>query len=416
MSSGFILAEYLIETPGAPEAAAAAIAGEQSAGTFTKVPLEDDQLWARAGAIVRSVETIGTRDRPTLRTRSVVTSSSGTRFTRAKVTLEFPADNVGTDLAQLITTVAGNLFELDTLTGIRLERLSLPATLTAALPGGRFAVGGTRDLLEVRGRPLIGTIIKPSIGLRANDIADLVFELAIAGLDFIKDDELQGNPTHAPFEARVRAVCQALDRASQVTGRRCMYAFNLSGDLEQMLHRHELVVSAGGLCVMVNIHAVGFSATRSLCHHSEVPVHAHRAGFGAVNRHPLLGISSEAMQTLVARSGADHYHTSGLANKFWEDDDSVVDSIHTCLKQGLMPVLSSGQHPGVVHETFRRVGSIDLIHLAGGGILAHPDGSHAGVEAMQAAWEAAIAGEPLERARGRNHALHRSIERFGVYA
>jgi ribulose-bisphosphate carboxylase large chain len=49
------------------------------------------------------------------------------------------------------------------------------------------------------------------------------------------------------------------------------------------------------------------------------------------------------------------------------------------------------QAPG----TFAGLGSTDLVHAAGGGIMAHPDGPAAGVAALREAWEAATSGIDL---------------------
>jgi ribulose-bisphosphate carboxylase large chain len=50
MKNDSILATYLIETRGAVEQAAEALAGEQSSGTFVEVPGETDSLRERFGA------------------------------------------------------------------------------------------------------------------------------------------------------------------------------------------------------------------------------------------------------------------------------------------------------------------------------------------------------------------------------
>jgi len=60
-----------------------------------------------------------------------------------------------------------------------------------------------------------------------------------------------------------------------------------------------------------------------------------------------------------------------------------------------MPVFSSGQSAVQPPETYRLLGSIDLIYAAGGGIMAHPGGVSAGVGALREAWDAAIAGVSL---------------------
>ena len=61
-----------------------------------------------------------------------------------------------------------------------------------------------------------------------------------------------------------------------------------------------------------------------------------------------------------------------------------------------MPVFSSGQTGLQAPGTYAALGNADLIHAAGGGIFGHPGGLAAGVTAFRQAWDAAMAGTPLE--------------------
>lgn len=177
-----------------------------------------------------------------------------------------------------------------------------------------------------------------------------------------------------------------------------MFAFNLTGDIDQMRARHDTVLAHGGTCVMVSMHSVGLTGFLALARHSELPLHAHRNGWGALARHPALGFSYVAWSKLWRLAGADHLHVNGLANKFCEPDDSVVASARSLLEPLLptradiaVPVFSSGQTPAQVPATYAAMGSPDLIHAAGGGILGHPGGPAAGVQAMRDAWADALA-------------------------
>ncbi len=77
-----------------------------------------------------------------------------------------------------------------------------------------------------------------------------------------------------------------------------------------------------------------------------------------------------------------------------------------------MPVFSSGQTNRQIHETHTRLGGVDLIHCAGGGIAGHPDGIAAGVEAFRVAWAAAEAGEALEDVASKSIPLAHAMEVF----
>ena len=218
--------------------------------------------------------------------------------------------------------------------------------------------------------------------------------MAEAGLDFVKDDELQADGPSCPFEARARAVMDVVNRHAERTGKRVMFAFNLTGEVDEMRRRHDLVRDLGGTCVMVSMIPAGLTGVLALARHSELPLHAHRNGWGALSRHPVLGWSYVAFSKLWRVAGADHLHVNGLANKFCEDDESVAASARSCLTPLMeghpmlaMPVFSSGQTPAQAAPTLAALGSADLIHAAGGGILGHPQGPRAGVEAMRAAWE-----------------------------
>lgn len=418
MKQDRVIATYLIETPFSPEKAAEVMAGEQSTGTFIAVPGETPELKANHGAEVVSVEELETVHLPSLPGARLPKDTGSPRYYRAKVTLSFPIHNFGVSLPNLLTAIAGNLYELSEFSGLRLLDIELPDAFRDKYQGPRFGIEGTRELAQVYGRPLIGTIIKPSIGLKPDEYRPLVRQLAEAGLDFIKDDELCANPSFAPFDQRVKAVMEEINRVADQTGKKVMYAFNITGDIDEMRRNHDLVVEAGGTCVMASINSIGLPGITHLRNYAELPIHGHRNQWGAMTRSPLLGMSFTVYQKLCRLAGVDHLHTNGLDSKFAESNESVTQSIRDCLTPMLngypvMPVLSSAQWAGSAIPTYEAVRSVDVIHLAGGGILAHPDGIAAGVRSMQLGWEAATEGIALSDYAKRHPELQSAIRTFG---
>jgi ribulose-bisphosphate carboxylase large chain len=157
--------------------------------------------------------------------------------------------------------------------------------------------------------------------------------------------------------------------------------------------------------MMVSLNWCGFSAIETLRKSTDLALHGHRNGFGAMSRHPLLGIGFGAYQALWRLAGVDHMHVHGLQGKFAQDDEEVIASARACyapLAQGaddaVMPAFSSGQWAGTVPATWAAIGRDDLLFMAGGGILAHPGGAAAGVASLRQAWSAVRAGQTLEDA------------------
>jgi ribulose-bisphosphate carboxylase large chain len=416
-----IRARYWIETALPLEKAAEMMAGEQSTGTFTRVPGETDELREQHGARVESIRELESASTPSLPGAYAPPNNKPPVYRRAEVELSWPLSNLGPSLPNLVATVAGNLWELNPFSGLRLLDLHLPPEFLNRYCGPQFGVAGTRRLSGVYGRPLIGTIIKPSVGLTPAATAALVGKLAEGGIDFIKDDELQADGPHCPFEQRLKAVMDVLRDDAARTGKMVMYAANITGEIDEMLQRHDQVVAAGGTCVMVSIHSIGLPALVALRRHAAVAIHGHRNGWGLFGRSPAIGVSFVAWQKLWRLAGIDHLHTNGIANKFCEPDDSVVASARECLRpmfEGpgkgceIMPVFSSGQTARQAPPTYAGLGSTDLIYAAGGGIMAHPGGIEAGVRSLHEAWQAAVEGIPLESYAATHPDLRAALQRF----
>ncbi|MBS9405304.1 ribulose-bisphosphate carboxylase large subunit family protein [Halomonas sp. TRM85114] len=393
-------ASYVIETPLDATQAAAAMAGEQSSGTFLKLAGETEALHERHAARVESVTPLETVSTP-----SLPGALPGDSYARAKVSLSWPLENIGASLPNLLATVLGNLTELRELSGIRLTDIALPDDFIEPFPGPQFSIGGTRRLAGVDAGPLVGTIIKPSVGLSPGETAALVKQLVEAGIDFIKDDELIADPPYSPLAERVPAVMRVIEEHAQRTGRKPMYAFNITGDIDEMRQRHDLVRDHGGTCVMASVNWIGMASLVALRRHSELPIHGHRNGWGLFYRHPQIGLEFRAYQALLRLAGADHLHVNGLGSKFAEADASVIDSARACLTPLLeragrddraMPVFSSAQTVHQAPATFEALNSTDLIFTCGGGIMGHPDGVAAGCRSIRAAWEATSRGVALE--------------------
>jgi len=419
-----IYAQYWIETAFPLDDAAAVMAGEQSTGTFVRVPGETDDLREHYAARIEQIVERGTVDAPSLTGSGLPRKQSGPLVRRtAEVTLSWPIENIGPSLPNLLATVAGNLFELKPFSGLKLLDLTLPPDFLNAYPGPQFAVEGTRRLTGVYGRPVIGTIIKPSVGMSPGQTATQAKMLAEAGVDFIKDDELQADGPHCPFDQRVPAVLHVLNEFAQKSGKLPMYAANITGEIDQMLRRHDLIVSSGGTCVMVSVNSVGLPALTALRRHAQLPIHGHRNGWGMLGRSHASGMSFIAFQKLWRLAGIDHIHVNGLRNKFCEDDESVIASARECLTPmftaphkgcEIMPVFSSGQSALQVPDTYKALGSMDLIYACGGGILAHPAGPAAGVCSLHQAWEAAATGVPLAEYASSHAELRAALEMFAA--
>jgi ribulose-bisphosphate carboxylase large chain len=417
MPSTRIEADYLLETAFEPARAAEAMAGEQSSGTFVPIPGETPELKARAAARVEALHVLDDEvGEPSLPFAGRPKGTSA-RWRRARVTLSWPLENLGPSLPNLLATVAGNLFELKQISGLRLLDLRLPEAFAERYPGPKFGIAGTRKLASVPKGPLIGTIVKPSVGFGPEETAALARTLCEAGIDFIKDDELQSDGPSCPFDERVRAVMCIINAHADRTGKKVMFAFNATGDLDQMRHRHDVLLKNGATCLMASLNSVGLLGMIELARFSQLPIHAHRNGWGYLSRHPLLGWSYIAWQKIWRLAGVDHMHVNGLANKFSEPDESVIESARACLTPlferkpcTVMPVFSSGQSARQAPGTFAGVGSTDVIFAAGGGIMAHPSGIAAGVAALREAWEAAVAGIALSDYAAKRPALAKALE------
>ena len=409
-----IYAEYLIETPYEVEQAAAVLAGEQSSGTFVSVPGETEELKKRFAARVEAIQLLGTADEPSIPGNSI----SGKKYQQAKVKVSWSIENFGYNLPVILSTLQGNLYEISQFTGLKLLDFELPDSFKNHYQGPKFGIKGSKLSCGVANRPMIGTIIKPSIGMSIEETTALVKTLIAAGIDFIKDDELMGSTANSPFDDRVKSIMKVIRDHAQKTGKKVMYAFNISDEIDEMQRKYTLITKEEGTCAMVSINSVGLSATKKICDQGDLVIHGHRNGWGMLNRHPLLGIEFPAYQKIWRLAGVDQLHVNGIQNKFWESDDSVVTSIKSCLKPFLggyeiLPVVSSGQWGGQAPETYRRTQTTDLLYMAGGGILAHPMGPKAGVNALQQAWKAAVDGLSIEEAALQYPEFAASVKKFG---
>ena len=414
-------ASYLIETPLEPRKVAEVMAGEQSCGTFTRVHGETDELRERARATVESVEELEPAAQPSLPNALLERRGTPGPWRRARIRLSFPTCNIGANLPTLAATVSGNLYDLGEVTGLRLESMQLPASYRTRFDMPALGLTGTRRLTGVAQGALVGTIIKPNVGLSAQQTADLVAQLCAAGVDFIKDDEVCADPVHAPLAQRVPAVMAVVREHQQRTGKLVMVAFNISDEVDAMRRHADLVAREGGSCVMASLNWCGFSALQTLRRHTPLALHGHRNGYGALSRHPLLGMSFQAYQTLWRLAGVDHMHVHGLQGKFAQADEEVISSAQDCLApltdgadDRVMPAFSSGQWAGTVPATWAAVQTDDLLFMSGGGILAHPDGAAAGVRSIRQAWAAARAGIPLQEQARQAPELARALAFFGA--
>ncbi len=305
------------------------------------------------------------------------------------------------NMPNILSSVAGNVFGLKALKNLRLQDISFPEELTHSFLGPKYGIEGIRDLLKISDRPLVGTIIKPKLGLKTKDHAKVAYEAWVGGCDVVKDDENLSSQAFNPFEERLNQTLEARDKAQSETGERKVYMVNITADTETMLDRADLVLESGGEYIMVDILTCGWAALQTLRSQDlDLVIHAHRAGHAAFTKSPLHGISMRPIAKVARLIGVDQLHVGTVVGKMSETKTEVLENIDA-LKTDLhgpkqvMPVASGGLYPGLVPALIETFGN-DVVIQAGGGIHGHPDGTVAGAKAMRQAVEAAIKKISLE--------------------
>lgn len=299
------------------------------------------------------------------------------------------------NMPNVLSSIAGNVFGLEALRRLKLNNMRFPTDLVKSFKGPRYGIEGVRDLLRVRNRPLVGTIIKPKLGLKTTDHAEIAHEAWIGGCDVVKDDENLASQGFNPFEERVKETLKMRDRAEEETGERKAYMVNVTAPSDEMLRRAEYVEDHGGRYMMVDIITCGFSALQALRDRGpDLIIHAHRAGHAAFTRMERHGIDMRVIAKAARIVGVDQLHVGTAVGKMSETREEVLANVEV-LKEPMhgfkrvLPVASGGLHPGLVPALIDIFG-VDFVIQAGGGIHGHPDGSKAGAEAMRQAVEAKL--------------------------
>lgn len=325
------------------------------------------------------------------------------------------------NMPNLLSSVSGNVFGLRALANLRLDNISFPRKIIRSFKGPRYGVEGIRKLLKVYDRPLVGTIIKPKLGLKTNDHAEVAYEAWIGGCDIVKDDENLSSQSFNPFEARLVRTLECRDKAEEETGERKVYMVNVTAETEEMLRRAELVLRQGGEYVMIDILTCGFAALQTFRDRGfNLVIHAHRAGHAAVTRNSKHGISMQVLAKAARMIGVDQLHVGTVVGKMSETKEEVAENCEALkakmdgLKR-VLPVASGGLHPGLVPALMRFFGR-DFVIQAGGGIHGHGDGTVSGAMAMRQAVEATLEGINLKDF-AKNHAeLRVALETWGYNA
>jgi len=397
-----IIAWYYIESKTSLDEGAKAIALGQSIGPMhIRGKYENEELFRRYGAKI------------------VGEASKGSN---GIVEIAFPAHNIDPEtdgITQLLCTLAGGLYDIEILDKVRLLDFKIPKSWASFFPGPRFGIKGVRKILGVYDRPLLGGIIKPKTGLSPKLIGQMCYELAVGGCDFIKEDEILGNPSFCRMEERVPIVVESLEKANKETGAKTLYAPCLTVDVKYLQEHCRKAVGLGAEALHFNIYS-GLSSYRMIAEDPEinVPLYVQRSGDMAYTKDPHHGIDFGVLCRAIRLCGGDFTHAGMLGGYIATPPDQLKRYLEI-LKgpffgfKSTIPGISGGSHPGLVHVTYEHLGK-DIMFTVGGAIMGHPQGLIAGARAMRQAIDAAVAGVPIEEVTAEHKELETAIKKWGI--
>lgn len=340
----------------------------------------------------------------------------------------FEFDNV----PNILSSIAGNILGMKAVRAIRLEDINFPKKIIQSYSGPKYGIKGIRKMLKIKKRPLVGTIIKPKLGLKTKDHAQSAYESWIGGCDLVKSDENLASQKFNVFEERIARTLEKVHKVEEETKMKKGYVENITAETKEMIKRAQIVEDLGGKYVMIDIITAGWAAVQTLREAGfKMAIHAHRAMHAAFDRNPDHGISMMVLADFARLIGVDQLHIGTGIGKLEGDIEDIEDlSEEISLKdvkstkkrlaqkwgkiKPVFPVSSGGLHPGHVPYLVEHLGK-DIILQMGGGIHGHPQGTKAGAAAARQAVDAVMKELDLKEYAKEHKELKLAIEKWGYF-
>lgn len=412
----YLVFEYWFETTGDPRTVAAALASEQSTAQWRRPGVDEDFRPKHAAKVVY-LEILGESDESAF---GALHGVGVGRYVTAKVRLAHPHANFGDRVPNLLTAAMGEgAFFCNGITSIKLTDIEFPNSYLEKFNGPRFGTPGIRRMLKVYDRPLFFGVVKPNIGLDPESFAEIAYEAWVGGLDAAKDDEMLADPYYSPLAGRTRVVGKARIEAEQATGEPKIFIANVTDEIDRIGPLCDIAVANGANAVMLNVMAVGLSATRALVKNVGVPVIAHFDCIAPMSRHPFFGVSTKVLTKLQRMVGCDAIIMPGFGERMMTPDDEVIANADCCSQllghvERALPVPGGSDWAGTLPLMYEKLRTLDFAMVPGRGVFGHPMGPRAGAASLRQAWEAIVRRIELGEWAADHVELQKAIEAFGI--
>jgi ribulose-bisphosphate carboxylase large chain len=372
------------------------------------------------------------------------------------------------NVQNILTYIVGNVLGMKEVSALKLLDVWFPSAMLEQYDGPSYTLDDMRKYLNVYGRPILGTIIKPKMGLTSAEYAEVCYDFWAGGGDFVKNDEPQADQDFCPYENMVQHVKEAMDKSVKKTGQKKIHSFNVSAsDFDTMIKRCEIIKNAGfepgSYAFLIDGITAGWMAVQTLRRrYPDVFIHFHRASHGAFTRpeNPI-GFTVLVLSKFARLAGASGIHTgtAGVGkmkgspeedivaahnilhfkdkghffeqewSKIPPQDKDAVRLVHEDLAHHVIleddswrgmkkccPIVSGGLDPTLLKPFIDIMGNVDFITTMGAGCHAHPKGTKAGARALVQACEAYKEGISIEKYAKTHKELAEAIKFFGKKA
>jgi ribulose-bisphosphate carboxylase large chain len=300
------------------------------------------------------------------------------------VKISFPLSNINLEedgISQILCHIAGGQVDILEIQKCHILDIELPENVEKSFKlKPAYGIDGFRKLNGVYEKPFLGGIIKPKVGMSPEVLLEVVKEMVASGVNFIKEDELLGNPNHCPLEKRVPLISSWIkNNAPDV-----IYCFCINGDSPYALERANFVEQHGGNGIHINVWS-GLGMYRAIRKQNpNLWIHFQKSGdkFFTDKRAPF-HIYWPVICKIAGWSGVDSIHAGMIGGYMNQDEEELSDTLKMLWKYNIVPALSCGMHPGLVQYVNESLNSFDWMANVGGAMHAHPMGTIGGGVAMK---------------------------------